>query len=291
MGTYEYSAFGECHVDYSADNDIAYTNPMRYRGYYLDDEMSWYYLQSRYYVPTWGRFLNSDLPLLLELQKKNYAGLNLFSYCYNNPVNYIDPTGYVTIELFGFVFLLTEELIAMLVLVMILVVSILMPFMGTISIPDINISFPTAPSKPDTKPDTKPKSERKVLPNVELKRVNSNAKVYRFCYLSKGKLVFMHKAKKTIVQVLNVLGIANPILTYKKTYRLKISNFKSFAKDAYKKAKKHWGVFADNQYYAKSLAVLLGNNGPPEVEKSGYYAHFHDSRHYIHIWYGKPVYY
>ena len=40
----------------------------------------------------------------------------------------------------------------------------------------------------------------------------------------------MHEAKKTIVQVLNILGIANPIL-------------------------------------------------------------IHDSRHYIHIWYGKPVYY
>lgn len=93
VGTYEYSAFGECYVDYSADNDIAYTNPMRYRDYYLDDEMSWYYLQSRYYVPTWGRFLNSDLPKYAQEQKDSYVGLNLFAYCCNDPVNCVDPTG------------------------------------------------------------------------------------------------------------------------------------------------------------------------------------------------------
>lgn len=93
VGTYEYSAFGECYVDYSADNDIAYTNPMRYRGYYLDDEMSWYYLQSRYYVPTWGRFLNSDLPEYAKQQKNDYSGLNLFAYCCNDPVNLDDYSG------------------------------------------------------------------------------------------------------------------------------------------------------------------------------------------------------
>lgn len=93
VGTYEYSAFGECYVDYSADNDIAYTNPMRYRDYYLDDEMSWYYLQSRYYVPTWGRFLNSDLPKYAQEQKDSYVGLNLFAYCCNNPINKSDPNG------------------------------------------------------------------------------------------------------------------------------------------------------------------------------------------------------
>lgn len=93
VGTYEYNAFGECYVDYSADNDIAYTNPMRYRDYYLDDEMSWYYLQSRYYVPTWGRFLNSDLPKYAQEQKDRYVGLNLFAYCCNNPINKSDPNG------------------------------------------------------------------------------------------------------------------------------------------------------------------------------------------------------
>jgi uncharacterized protein RhaS with RHS repeats len=31
-------------------------NPFRYRGYYYDTETELYYLQSRYYNPSWGRF-------------------------------------------------------------------------------------------------------------------------------------------------------------------------------------------------------------------------------------------
>ena len=35
-------------------------NPLRYRGYVYDIETKLYYLQSRYYNPEWGRFLNAD---------------------------------------------------------------------------------------------------------------------------------------------------------------------------------------------------------------------------------------
>lgn len=36
--------------------------PFRYRGYYFDRETGFYYLQSRYYDPATGRFLNADVP-------------------------------------------------------------------------------------------------------------------------------------------------------------------------------------------------------------------------------------
>ena len=36
------------------------TNPLRYRGYYYDSESGFYYLNSRYYDPGTGRFLNAD---------------------------------------------------------------------------------------------------------------------------------------------------------------------------------------------------------------------------------------
>ena len=36
-------------------------NPLRYRGYVYDDETGLYYLQSRYYDPVTGRFLNADV--------------------------------------------------------------------------------------------------------------------------------------------------------------------------------------------------------------------------------------
>ena len=35
-------------------------NPLRYRGYVYDRETTLYYLQSRYYDPELGRFINAD---------------------------------------------------------------------------------------------------------------------------------------------------------------------------------------------------------------------------------------
>ncbi len=64
-------------------------NPFRYRGYYYDSESGLYYLQSRYYDPKVGRFLNSDS----LLDTRNILGYNLFVYCGNNPANLADPTG------------------------------------------------------------------------------------------------------------------------------------------------------------------------------------------------------
>jgi RHS repeat-associated protein len=48
---------------YDITNDkysIGYLNPIRYRGYYYDSETGLYYLQSRYYDPELGRFINAD---------------------------------------------------------------------------------------------------------------------------------------------------------------------------------------------------------------------------------------
>ena len=39
---------------------IANVNPLRYRGYYFDQETGFYYLHTRYYDPKVGRFINAD---------------------------------------------------------------------------------------------------------------------------------------------------------------------------------------------------------------------------------------
>ena len=53
-----------------------------------------YYLQSRYYDPVIGRFINADGVAYLGADG-TLLGYNLFVYCGNNPVMGYDPTGYV----------------------------------------------------------------------------------------------------------------------------------------------------------------------------------------------------
>ena len=74
-------------------SSVSWENPLTYRGYYFDDENNMFYLQSRYYNPQWGRFLNADLPEIAQQSKNEINGLNLFAYCCNNPVNNSDPSG------------------------------------------------------------------------------------------------------------------------------------------------------------------------------------------------------
>ncbi len=71
-------------------NHIGLMNPIRYRGYYYDSEIGMYYLQSRYYNPQVGRFLNADGYVSTG---QDVTGYNMFAYCGNNPVNRMDSYG------------------------------------------------------------------------------------------------------------------------------------------------------------------------------------------------------
>lgn len=79
--------------DGSNNKFIAELNPFRYRGYYYDIETALYYLNSRYYDPEIGRFINADDIAILDQSKEFINGLNLYSYCNNNPLHYTDETG------------------------------------------------------------------------------------------------------------------------------------------------------------------------------------------------------
>ena len=74
-----YDSFGNCQV-----GTQTVTNNLRLPGQYYDAETGLYYNWHRYYDPTTGRYLTTD-PV--------EEGLNLYSYCFNNPVNLIDPEG------------------------------------------------------------------------------------------------------------------------------------------------------------------------------------------------------
>ncbi len=91
VASYEYDTWGNMlsTTDTSPIN-ISQLNPIRYRGYYFDIETNLYYLQSRYYNPQVGRFLNADGYVSTG---QNINGNNMFTYCGNNPVNKSDPSG------------------------------------------------------------------------------------------------------------------------------------------------------------------------------------------------------
>ena len=88
--SYSYDAWGNPTGIYDDYTTLATLNPFRYRGYFYDDETGFYYLQSRYYDPEVGRFINSDGYISTGT---GMLGYNMFAYCGNNPVNRVDPTG------------------------------------------------------------------------------------------------------------------------------------------------------------------------------------------------------
>lgn len=74
----------------TSNEHIANINPYRYRGYYYDKEINLYYLNSRYYNPVWGRFLNIDSIINSNV---DIISFNLYSYLSNNFINYYDSDG------------------------------------------------------------------------------------------------------------------------------------------------------------------------------------------------------
>lgn len=89
----------ECTARKGREQRRTVMNPFRYRGYYYDTETKLYYLQTRYYDPETGRFLNMDS--IDYADPENLNGLNLYAYCNNNPVMYVDPTGHFVMAIGG----------------------------------------------------------------------------------------------------------------------------------------------------------------------------------------------
>ena len=88
VASYTYDPWGKI---ISSSGTLADINPLRYRGYYYDSETGFYYLQSRYYDPEIGRFINADS--YASTDATGLLSTNMFAYCENNPAMRIDPTG------------------------------------------------------------------------------------------------------------------------------------------------------------------------------------------------------
>ena len=65
-------------------------NRFAFTGEQYDPVSQLYYLRARFYSPAIARFMQEDT---------YYGdGLNLYSYCHNNPVMYVDPSGHYAYE-------------------------------------------------------------------------------------------------------------------------------------------------------------------------------------------------
>lgn len=92
VASYVYDAWGNI-KDTKGEPTIREINPIRYRGYVYDTETSLYYLQSRYYDPFAGRFLNADI--YCDTGTDTTLSTNMFAYCENNPISNYDASGQV----------------------------------------------------------------------------------------------------------------------------------------------------------------------------------------------------
>ena len=94
--TYTYDAWGNLLTTTgSMATTLGEQNPLRYRGYVYDTDTGLYYLQSRYYNPGWGRFINADS----LIDNRGVHTQNVFAYCGNNPVSREDTKGNTSVTL------------------------------------------------------------------------------------------------------------------------------------------------------------------------------------------------
>lgn len=80
--SYSYDSFGNLKRQ---GNKVK--NSFTYTGREYDRETGLYYYRNRYYDPKIGRFLTQDPIGMID-------GPNLYTYCNNNPINFVDPFGW-----------------------------------------------------------------------------------------------------------------------------------------------------------------------------------------------------
>lgn len=94
VASYTYDAWGNVEsVTGTLADTVGTINPIRYRGYYYDNETGLYYVSSRYYDAKIARFISADTTDVLTATPMGLTDKNLYAYCDNNPVVRFDRGG------------------------------------------------------------------------------------------------------------------------------------------------------------------------------------------------------
>jgi RHS repeat-associated protein len=82
---YDYAPFGD-----TSSTLTSFSNDIQYTGHRGDEDNDLIYMNARYYDPQLARFISADSVIPAD----GAQALNRYSYVYNNPVLYSDPTGH-----------------------------------------------------------------------------------------------------------------------------------------------------------------------------------------------------
>ncbi|CAG7658638.1 RHS repeat-associated core domain-containing protein [Paenibacillus allorhizosphaerae] len=88
---YDYDVFGNLTLTIEM-----YANEIRYSGEFFDEKTGLYYLRARYYNPHIGRFISEDT---YEGHAEDPLSLNRYTYCNNEPILHVDPSGHVSVSI------------------------------------------------------------------------------------------------------------------------------------------------------------------------------------------------
>ncbi|MBS4933217.1 MAG: RHS repeat-associated core domain-containing protein [Clostridiales bacterium] len=145
--------------------------PFCYRGYYYDTETGFYYLNSRYYDPEIGRFLNADR---YADTATGIHSQNMFIYCLNNPVRYIDSSGEAIV--------IDDIIIIALVCVIAFSAasSVAVAGQSTLAMPAPKLPDPWDwPQQPERKVIPFPNSKLQVIPSPDNNKSEKNLPLFR----------------------------------------------------------------------------------------------------------------
>ena len=271
---YTYGPWGEAWgVSGTLASTLGDLNPFRYRGYVYDAETGLYYLNSRYYNPTWGRFINADEYLSAG---ENLLSTNVFAYCYCDPINLKDPNGNIAGAALIFTDLSAELIASIAAALGVTVIWVV----GIILIVGVAELYSYVVRQADDS-SFKDKTLSDVRPHIP-----DRSKVYQIAYINEqGSLIRLstYYSYFEALAMLNCLGVYNNLRT---PVDYNSSSYCAAHKKVNELGYSVWGIYTHYQVYAKALAVSIGVVTPPEVHGSGKYGHYNDSGHSLHIWFG-----